>query len=225
MKIVLLFITVFFIVPNIVLSREFRVEQIPNGNKNQCLNCHFSMDGGALNPFGEEVFSNHLSVQNLFGNVVWSKTLAELDSDGDGYSNGIELQDAEGAWKIGQANPGDFQSVTLPGNPTSHPVSVDGSLSYNPISGFSLTSIAPNPARDNFQLNFVLHNDDYLSIKLFDLTGNMISLLEEEFYGAGTYIRDFRLSDESKGRLPKGTYFLFLATSNYFDVQKIIVSD
>jgi hypothetical protein len=38
-----------------------------------------------------------------------------MDSDGDGVSNGAELQDPAGTWTAGTANPGDPRLVTNPG--------------------------------------------------------------------------------------------------------------
>lgn len=72
-----------------VEARSFRVSQIPNGNVNQCANCHLNPGGGGLrNTFGQAVEAGLIS-----GDVDWGATLAALDSDGDGFTNGQELQD------------------------------------------------------------------------------------------------------------------------------------
>jgi hypothetical protein len=63
------------------------------------------------------------------GNVEWGtlalpdpahpgdppKTLAELDSDGDGRTNGEELLDPADAWRLGDPHPGTASLVRLPG--------------------------------------------------------------------------------------------------------------
>ncbi|KAK3577799.1 hypothetical protein CHS0354_024842 [Potamilus streckersoni] len=49
--------------------------------------------GGDRNPFGTAFEANR---------KVWSRELCQLDSDGDGISNGQELGDPRCAWKIGQ---------------------------------------------------------------------------------------------------------------------------
>jgi hypothetical protein len=84
------------------------VNKIPNGLVFSCENCH-------LNGFTN--FSNDF----VANNYTWNSTLAALDSDNDGYSNGVELQDRQGAWKEGDAQPGNSNEVTNPGNPASYP--------------------------------------------------------------------------------------------------------
>lgn len=75
---------------------------VPNSATGSCGTCHTSVPD--LNVFG-------LEFQNFF---VWNATLAQLDSDGDGFSNGWELQDPAGTWTTGPA--GDVAFVTGPGD-------------------------------------------------------------------------------------------------------------
>ncbi|XP_033750816.1 dopamine beta-hydroxylase-like [Pecten maximus] len=65
---------------------------------------HEAMGGsGPLNPFGRDLKNN---------GKVWNLTLCEMDSDGDGISNGAELGDPDCEWTPG-SNPA--------GQPTGHP--------------------------------------------------------------------------------------------------------
>ena len=94
-----------------VLATSSYVSQIPNGATFSCANCHINpAGGGTRNGFGT-AFANN--------SHVWNATLATPDSDGDGYSNGVELGDPSGAWRPGQANPAG--TVYNPGDATSHP--------------------------------------------------------------------------------------------------------
>jgi hypothetical protein len=94
-------------------ARDWRVAQLPNGNVFGCANCHFNPGGGGpRNLFGQ-------SVEPLTGSSripFWSATLAAIDSDGDGFTNGEELGDPEGDFTT---IPG--AQVTRPGDPTSFP--------------------------------------------------------------------------------------------------------
>lgn len=95
-------------------AHSFRVTMIPNGNVNQCSNCHLRASGGGpRNLFGQEVDS-------LVGpgsrTSFWSETLANLDSDGDGFTNGEELGDPDGDGTAIRNVP-----VTNPGDPNSRP--------------------------------------------------------------------------------------------------------
>lgn len=89
------------------------VNNIPNGTVFSCSNCHPSATVyKPLRSFGSDYKSN---------GKVWSLTLASLDSDGDGYTNGVELQDPNGTWVKGQPDPGNQTLVSNPGDPNSTP--------------------------------------------------------------------------------------------------------
>jgi len=90
-------------------AHPFRVSQIPNGAEANCLTCHASANGGgARNAFGAAIEAS-LNGQD----ADWSKVY-NLDSDGDGYSNGLELGDPDGTWVIGDADPAG--TISKPGD-------------------------------------------------------------------------------------------------------------
>lgn len=94
-------------------ARDFRVNQLPNGRVNSCLNCHFSAGGGGpRNPFGQAV----QAIVGTSSRAFWTAALAAADADGDGFTNGQELGDPDGD---GKATAG--ADVTLPGDSDSHP--------------------------------------------------------------------------------------------------------
>jgi len=116
----------------VIIAQSFRVNEIPNGNINACANCHFNpAGGGARNAFGTEVENNFLTVPGPSGHVQWGPELAALDSDGDGFTNGEELQDPNGEWRPGNPLPGHPAFVTNPGDPNSFPVEAIIVLSPN----------------------------------------------------------------------------------------------
>jgi hypothetical protein len=81
--------------------------QIPNGFVNRCANCHVDpAGGGERNSFGQ-AYSDE--------GFLWSESLASDDSDGDGFTNGAELQDPAGAWVFGDPEPGQQRLVSSPG--------------------------------------------------------------------------------------------------------------
>jgi len=90
-----------------ISGREDFMNKLPVVEGGRCAICHRSSEptttDNTLNKFGEDFRDN--------GNV-WNGTLAEMDSDEDGYNNGIELNDPEGdgnstATSI-RSNPGDI---------------------------------------------------------------------------------------------------------------------
>jgi hypothetical protein len=98
------------------------VAQIPNGSVIGCAACHAAVTGGGpRNVFGQMIESGFLSSPGPSGNVVWGPGLAGLDADGDGSTNGQELGDPTGSWKVGDPAPGDRAAVTKPQDPSSFP--------------------------------------------------------------------------------------------------------
>lgn len=74
---------------------------LPNGNRNSCQTCHNgATNGNSLNEFGISVFQTGGGVRDRVAPPNWSK-LFSLDSDGDGYTNGVELGNADGTWTSG----------------------------------------------------------------------------------------------------------------------------
>lgn len=109
-----------------VQARPFRVDDIPNGSKFTCLNCHgdtkasYNTDFGSdartyLIPNGGAVSTQH---------IEWAP-LCPLDSDRDGWTNGEELGDPNCVWKPGDPNPKGL--ITNPGVYESAPPPVCGS--------------------------------------------------------------------------------------------------
>lgn len=112
-RLVLLVIALLCGLPSVAAARPLRPDQIPNGRKLNCLNCHGSAGGGDIrNTFGRQVENGFLAED---ATVIWGAELAHLDADGDGRTNGQELQDPDGAWRPGQPQPGALNLVTNPG--------------------------------------------------------------------------------------------------------------
>ncbi len=119
--------------PSSAAAFESFVSQVPChatatnsvGTERPCITCHNNPDGGSgctpppehcLNPFGMAFLAN---------GTTWDMTLALMDSDSDGYTNGEELGDAMGAWSIGMPSPGTCGCATRPGFPDSTPADAE----------------------------------------------------------------------------------------------------
>lgn len=91
------------------------VGSVPNGSTLSCNTCHVAGSPKSVrNDFGIDVD------QTLKGGMPDWPALCELDSDGDGATNGEELQDMLCEWVSG-ANPGCSALVTAPGDANSVP--------------------------------------------------------------------------------------------------------
>ncbi|MDM7925869.1 MAG: T9SS type A sorting domain-containing protein [bacterium] len=200
------------------IARDKRVNQIPNGSKFTCGNCHNGM-GGPRNAFGLTIQSGYLTEVNANGNVIWGAALAALDSDGDTFSNGVELQDPSGAWTTGSPAPGVFASVTNPGTSTSKPPSAvedrDGAwLPLRPV----LHPNFPNPFNPSTQIRFVLPKDQHVTLKIHDVRGREAIVLVDGKRTAGEHVV---LLDASN--LASGVYFAVMQTDGFRAVQRMLL--
>lgn len=98
--------------------------RVPNSSSFSCFTCHTSSIP-ARNKFGADFASRGKS---------WSSTLARLDSDQDGKTNGQELLDPNGSWAEGQPNPGNSGDVTNPGVADAFPTATRTSSSTPTLS-------------------------------------------------------------------------------------------
>lgn len=98
-------------------GRGCRPGLIPNGEKFSCLTCHI-YPGGPRNNFGLDV---EFLVSPGSCAPFYDTALANLDSDGDGFTNGEELGDPDGIWRAGDPDPGNPDAVTNPGESFSFP--------------------------------------------------------------------------------------------------------
>ena len=151
-----------------IYPRDFRVNQIPNGSELGCASCHVT-PGGPRTSFGTLIENNYLSG----GNVVWGPELAAADADGDGFSNGHELEDPFGNWTSGSTNPGTSSFVTNPGSNSSVP------------SGDAVLS--------SFQMQFTdmtPHVGQFFEIRIVDISNDLV-VASEEVSSIGDAAYDF----------------------------------
>jgi hypothetical protein len=96
------------------------------GTVRPCITCHNNADGGGscasppcLNPFGIAFQGNDRR---------WDNALAILDTDGDGFSNGVELGDPDGSWQPAMGIPGYCGCASRPGQASFTPGDTDADM-------------------------------------------------------------------------------------------------
>jgi hypothetical protein len=92
--------------------------KVPNGNVYSCQTCH-------LPDPAPKSDNTQMKLDFLAANKTWTTNLANLDSDGDGFTNGEELQDPTGVWAIGKPDPGDVSFVSNPSDFSTDPSNND----------------------------------------------------------------------------------------------------
>ena len=98
---------------------------------------------------------NPLYLNLVAAGMVWNTTMANADADGDGFSNGWELQNPAGDWVSGTGDPGSAALVanpTLPGDFPELPVAtVPAAITHseaagqNGSEGFAIENIGAVP--------------------------------------------------------------------------------
>ncbi|MBE0643725.1 MAG: T9SS type A sorting domain-containing protein [Bacteroidetes bacterium] len=224
MKKQILFFGLFLLVASstYIAARAFRVGQIPNGTKNACANCHVNpAGGGPRTAFGTEIERNHMTVQGGSGQVQWSAALAALDSDGDGFTNGQELQDPEGTWVIGQPAPGDLALVTNPGDANDFP----NTTSVQPLAGIAgeylLEGNYPNPFNPSTTIRFQLPEATHARLEIYNSIGARVRVLADERMDAGIYSSSWNGRDDAGRLVESGTYLYRLSAGSFRAVKRM----
>ncbi len=214
-------LTAIFFSFSLLVSRSFRVSQIPNGNINACANCHIDPSGGgSRNAFGQQIESGFLSPSGS-GNVQWGVQLASLDSDGDGFTNGEELQDPFGAWTSGQPQPGNPNLITNPGNPNDFPTSVN--LTSSIPASFDLSNNYPNPFNPATSISFGLPHPAHVKIEIFNSLGQLVSTPVNDFYPAGQFKTGWNGTDESGSPVSSGLYIYRMSTDKFIQSKRMLL--
>jgi len=84
---------------------------------------------------------------------------------------------------------------------------------------FRISQNYPNPARDVTHIKLQLNTGGYVSLKLYDMLGNGVSVITEQYLTAGTY----SLPVETHS-LPDGVYFYTVKKEGESETLKMIIS-
>ncbi|MEE9431042.1 MAG: T9SS type A sorting domain-containing protein [Melioribacteraceae bacterium] len=206
-----------------LVGRSFRVSQVPYGAKFSCNTCHTNGGGTPRNPFGTEIENNFLTVAGSAGDVTWNASLAALDSDGDGFSNGQELQDPNGTWVKGSALPGDANAVTDPSDPNSHPpvTSVDEFAELP--NTFALNNNYPNPFNPTTTISFSIAKNSDVKLDIYNSVGQLVTRLVDQNYAPGRYTSLWNGKNDFGTKVNSGIYFYRLITNNFTQTKRMIL--
>jgi len=198
-------------------ARSKRVNQIPHGTQFSCETCHTGQ-GGPRNAFGSQVSNNYLDTN---GDVTWGAELAGLEADGDGVTNGAELQDPNGEWQIGDPDPGDATKVTNPGDPNSVGIS-PLSLNDQPVE-FQLKANYPNPFNMSTTLHFTVDQNCYAELDIYNLQGRRIARLRAGNFPPGSYRISWNGRDLTGQPAESGLYFARLKSAQQVTTIKMML--
>jgi hypothetical protein len=84
-------------------------------------------------------------------------------------------------------------------------------------------SASPNPADFITDISFSLNKTGYVDLAIYDLSGNIIKSLYNNFISAGSQKLSWDLSDDNGNKVSSGVYFIKISSEGITKVEKIIV--
>jgi hypothetical protein len=88
--------------------------------------------------------------------------------------------------------------------------------------GFLLYQNYPNPFNPTTTLSFVIGHRSFVTLKVYDVLGNEIATLVDDYKPAGEYEIEFNPASGNRN-LASGIYFYQLKTGNYIETKKMIL--
>lgn len=84
------------------------------------------------------------------------------------------------------------------------------------VNDFSLEQNFPNPFNPSTRINYQIANDNFVTLKVYDIIGNEVAALVNNQQPAGKYSVDF-----NSANLPSGVYLYRLQAGNYIQTRKM----
>jgi hypothetical protein len=94
-----------------------------------------------------------------------------------------------------------------------------------PISQFKLFQNIPNPFMGSTTLSYNLPTSNFISLKIYDISGRLVKVIEEGKKKAGFYNLKWDGRDDKKRTLPSGFYFLRFTVDDlsYSETKKLLL--
>lgn len=154
---------------------------------------------------------------------VHTTTSSTVPTGADSWDSGVMTSGNTYTYVIQVA--GDYTYFcTIHGSGMSGTFTATGTSSVEPISGitpveFNLQQNYPNPFNPATKINFSIPNSSKVTLKVYDVLGNVIStLLSNEYLTANSYSVNFDAKN-----LTSGIYFYTLEADNFIDTKKMLL--
>ena len=105
-------------------------------------------------------------------------------------------------------------------------IDLDGTFEYSPTveiviqnpKTFELTQNYPNPFNPSTRIQYQVSSNSHVSLKVFDIIGNEVATLADEYKSAGSYEVEFGAAN-----LASGIYFYKLQAGSFVETKKMIL--
>jgi serine protease AprX len=106
-------------------------------------------------------------------------------------------------------------------NPTSTDTG-NVSRNNNTPTNFELAQNFPNPFNPSTTIKYEIKEGGFVTLKVYNLLGNLVATLVDENQPAGTYYVNFNINSE-RTPLPSGVYFYRLQIGDFVSTKKMVV--
>ncbi len=86
-----------------------------------------------------------------------------------------------------------------------------------------LTGNYPNPFNPVTNIRFALSHDDYVRIEIYNIKGEKVRTLADEYMTAAYYAMEWNGTDDDSRKVTSGVYFYKLKTGSYTSTRKMIL--
>ncbi len=196
----------------------------------------------SMNPFGGEIYGKVFSMSD---SALSGTLISAVNSAGEVISSSLSVYDGNffipslpngnytiKASKIGYKTSDYIEKINI--DLISNPV-VDGVNFFIPLTGveqyeniipefFTLHQNYPNPFNPSTRISWQSPVSSHQVLKVFDVLGNVIATLVDEYKPAGSYEVEF--PNEQMGyipSLPSGVYFYKLQAGSFVETKKMIL--
>jgi hypothetical protein len=154
---------------------------------------------------------------STFNNVILSETVTHSNFQ---IANGLLTANTNYYWKVRTVNDGGV-------GPWSEVFTFDVNLSgveqeKQLPTEFALLQNYPNPFNPNTVISYQLPVGSNVTLKVYDVLGNVVATLVDEYKPAGEYEVEFDVSS-GISELVSGIYFYQLKAGDYFETKKMIL--
>jgi hypothetical protein len=100
-------------------------------------------------------------------------------------------------------------------------VSINQSSAEN-ATGFRLYQNYPNPFNPSTNIRFDLPEDNFVTIKIYDILGKEVKTIVNEFKHAGSYRVSF-IASSVESRVPSGVYYYVMRSGRFLDKRRMVI--
>jgi hypothetical protein len=89
--------------------------------------------------------------------------------------------------------------------------------------GFSMAQNYPNPFNPTTGITYAIPVSNHVSIDVFNMTGQKVKTLVDQYMTAGTYRIEWDGTDDAGRSMTSGTYFYKMSSSHFNSVKKMLL--